>query len=104
MAKKYHQTRKDRRDESRGMKRYEERKHGMRTSHHESGMHHNFVTGHDPEVGRMDYAGLPRETVMSLYPPNRARRGGYLDDTMSEIDAIQVDSDHQVESHLSHQK
>ena len=98
MAKKYHQTRKDRRDESRGMKRYE-------CSHHEGEhRHRSFVTGHDPEVGRDDFAGMPKETVMASYPPNRARRGGYLDDTMSEIDAIQVDSDHQVEAHLSHQK
>lgn len=66
--------------------------------------HRSFVTGHDPEIGRNDFAGLPQEKVMSMYPPNRARRGGYLDDTISEIDAIQVDSDHQVERHLSHQK
>jgi len=93
MAKKYYQTEKDRRDESRGMKKYSGKK-----------MHRDFVTGHDPEVGRSDFAGLPRESVMSAYPPNRARRGGYLDDSISEIDAIQVDSDHQVESQLSHQK
>lgn len=91
MAKKYHQTRKDREDESRGMKR------AMRD-------HRNFVTGHDPEIGRDDYAGLPSEKVMAKYPPNRMRRGGYLDDSMSEIDAIQMDSDHVIESHLSHQK
>lgn len=97
MAKKYYQTEKDRRDESRGMKRYErERRHAS--------SHKDFVTGHDPEIGRDDFAGMPRDVVMEKYPPNRARRGGYLDDTISEIDAIQVDSDHQVESKLSHQK
>lgn len=64
----------------------------------------SFVSGHDPEIGRDSFAGLPEDKVMSAYPPNRARRGGYLDDTMSEIDAIQRDSDHQTERHLSHQK
>lgn len=103
MAKKYAQTRKDRMDESRGMKR---RMHNVGRPHHhgEEKMHRDFVTGHDPEVGRGDFSGMPTETVMASYPPNRARRGSYLDDTISEIDAIQVDSDHQVESHLSHQK
>lgn len=98
MAKKYHQTRHDREDESIGMKRYER-------DHRRGDVGHtDFVTGHDPEIGRDSFAGMPNETVMSSYPPNRDRRGGRLDDSMSEIDAIQVDSDHQVESHLSHQK
>lgn len=66
--------------------------------------HKAFVTGHDPDVGRMDHSGMPKETVMSSYPPNRSRRGGYLDDSMAEIDAIQVDSDHQVERNISYQK
>lgn len=92
MAQKYYQGSKDRKDESRGMKKHSDDKHGA------------FVTGHDPEVGRMDHSGMPKETVMSSYPPNRSRRGGYLDDSMAEIDAIQVDSDHQVERNLSHQK
>jgi len=105
MAKKYHQTRRDREHEARGMRRHERSHHEDHMHHHESDHRHSgFVTGHDPEVGRHDHAGMPKETVMSSYPPNRARRGGYLDDTMAEIDAIQVDSDHQVESHLSHQK
>jgi hypothetical protein len=64
----------------------------------------DFVTGHDPKIGRNDYAGLPQDKVMEEYPKNRMRRGAYLDDSMSEIDAIQVDSEHQVESNLSHQK
>ena len=104
MAKKYHQTRKDREHESRGMKKYEKMHQEGDMHHHGADYHKDFVTGHDPEVGRHDFAGMPKETVMSLYPPNKARRGSYLDDSISEIDAIQTDSDYQVESQLSHQK
>jgi hypothetical protein len=64
----------------------------------------DFVTGHEPSVGRNDFAGLPRDEVMEEYPRNRMMPGSRLDDTMSEIDAIQTDSEGQLESHLSHQK
>lgn len=105
MAKKYYQDREDREHESKGMKRGGRRSYSRKMNDDDySGGHERFVTGHEPDIGRDDHAGMPKETVMSPYPPNRARRGGYLDDSMAEIDAIQVDSDHQVESHLSHQK
>lgn len=97
MAKKYHQNRKDREDESRGMERYESRRH-------ERSERRGFVEGHDPSIGRNDFAGLPRDVVMQEYPRNRMSPGSRLDDTMSEIDAIQSDSERQLERHLSHQK
>lgn len=96
MAKKYHQTREDREHESRGMKRAERRMHGDRGG--------SFVEGRDPAIGRNDFAGLPRETIMEEYPRNRMMPGSRLDDTMSEIDAIQSDSERQLERYLSHQK
>ncbi len=64
----------------------------------------DFVTGHDREVGRHSHAGLPDEPVMKLYPKNRMMRGARLDDTRSEIDAIQTDSEEQIAQRLSHQK
>ncbi len=97
MAKKYNQTRKDKMDESKGMKKYYGSEGG-------SGKNRGFVTGHDPDIGRSDFSGMPKETYMDPYPPNKMRRGAYLDDSMAEIDAIQVDSEKQVESNLSHQK
>lgn len=93
MAKKYYQDRKDREDESRGMKKHEEKRDRR-----------SFVTGHDPEIGRDSHAGLPEDKVMAAYPANRSRRGGYLDDSMSGIDEVQMDSDRQVERHMSNQK
>lgn len=95
--KKYGQDKEDRMHESRGMKKYEDKMGG-------DSYHKEFVAGHDPMVGRDSFAGMPEDKVMAKYPPNRMRRGGYLDDSMAEIDAIQMDSDHQVEKNLSHQK
>ncbi len=102
MAKKYSQNTKDRMDESRGMKNYAA---GMnKYAAGKNKMSRGFITGHQPEVGKGEFANLPQEKMMAPYPSNRARRGGYLDDSMAEIDAIQVDSNYQVESNLSHQK
>jgi hypothetical protein len=94
MARKYYQDKKDRMDESRGMKKYKR----------EDRDHRDFVTGHDPMVGRNDFANMPPKAVNAAYPKSHVGKGGYLDDTMSEIDAIQMDSERQIERHLSHQK
>lgn len=64
----------------------------------------NFVTGHDSMVGRDSHAGLPDQKVMKEYPRNKMMPGSRLDDTMSEIDAIQTDSERQIQRRLSHQK
>lgn len=63
-----------------------------------------FVEGHDPSVGKGDFANLPSEPVMKLFPKNRMHPGGYLDDTISDIDAIQTDSEREIQRKLSHQK
>ena len=48
-----------------------------------------FAEGHDPMVGRNDFAGLPAEKVMKNYPKStRLTRNERLDDTMSEIDDV----------------
>lgn len=91
MARKYAQTRKDREDESRGMERYEERKG-------------SFIEGRDPSIGRGSFANMPEEKISAAYPRARMRKGGYLDDSMVDIDDLQMDSDEQVSRHLSNQK
>lgn len=95
---------------------HEEHPHRM---HHARKMHHKghhsshrrgyapsegFVTGHDEMVGRHDFAGLPRELVIKLYPASHMHPGGALDDTMSDIDSIQSGSGRDVNRHLSNQK
>ncbi len=70
----------------------------------EGGGGKGFVTGHAPDIGRNDHAGMPSEKVMASYPPNRAMKGGYLDDTMSDIDAVQSQGDKARYSNMSNQK
>ena len=100
MAKKYHQNRKDREDESRGMERYEKRKHERR----ERDNYGSFVDGHDPAIGRGDFANLPQDKIVRQFPRNRMYPGGRLDDSITGIDAIQSDSEGEVMRHLSNQK
>lgn len=48
-----------------------------------------FDEGHDPMVGRHDFAGLPTEKVMRSYPSStRLTKNERIDDTMSEIDDV----------------
>lgn len=63
-----------------------------------------FVEGHEPGVGKGDFANLPREVVMKEYPRNRMHPGARLDDTISDIDAIQSDSVSELQRRLSNQK
>lgn len=64
----------------------------------------SFMTGHDEGIGRSDFAGMPKEMRMEEYPRNRMHPGSYLDDTMTDIDAIQTDSVSQMQKHMSYQK
>lgn len=79
-------------------------------SHHsEPGIHHKksgggFVTGHEESVGHGDYANLPQHVVMKEYPKSRELKGGMLDDTIDDIDAINDFSEGQRRRHMSYQK
>jgi len=99
----YNQNRKDRMDERRGMEDRNYRKKD-KMSYREGGDKRDFVTGHDPEIGRDDTSGMPRDTVMEMYPKSHMYAGAYLDDSMAGIDATQIDSADQTRRHLSHQK
>jgi hypothetical protein len=110
MAKKYHQTRKDRRDESRGMEEYYEKekrdsrshKRDARRGEHEGDLRH--ALGRDPSWGRDSNAGMPSRLEMTSYPKNMAIRDERLNDTMVGIDS---DSDHAYrvrKSDISYQK
>lgn len=101
MGKKYYQDREDRMHESKGMKKY------MKDSNKGGngyGMYGDFVKGHDPDIGRDSHAGLPDEKVMSYYPKGKSMRGGYMDDSISDIDQVQNQADKTSYSHMSHQK
>lgn len=77
MAKKYHQTRHDRKDESRGMKRYEEsRKKGPMDS-----QFYGMISEDHSEP-----ANLPKEVVYKSYPKCSYFDAYELDDTIRGLD------------------
>ena len=100
MAKKYYQDKKDRRDESKGMKKYmkDSRKSGG------YGEYGAFVVGHDPDIGRDSHAGMPDMKVMAKYPKSKSMKGGYINDTMTDIDSVQNQAERTSYSNMSHQK
>lgn len=63
-----------------------------------------FATGNNPSIGRNDVAGLPKECVQTTYPKSKNYRGGYLDDTMNDIDRIDSGSEGMVTRNPSNQK
>lgn len=85
-AKRYHQTRKDRKDESRGMKK------ALR--HDDSSRRHREM--YDAGMISEDHnqvANLPQEVVMRSYPKIKDwMRDGDLDDTLRGVDR-QMDAD-----------
>lgn len=63
-----------------------------------------FAEGHDPMVGRHDFAGLPQEKIMKNYPKStRLTRDERLDDTMSEIDDVDERAEMKRQRYLSNQ-
>lgn len=63
-----------------------------------------FDEGHDPMVGRRDFAGLPTEKVMRSYPKGAGlTTNERIDDTMSEIDDVGVRSEGKRRKYLSNQ-
>jgi len=81
--RKYRQDRRDREDESRGMKRYErerrERSSGYQRVAGEEGM---------MREDRSAMANLPQEKVMRYYPSWKFLNGAYLDDGIGGIDEL----------------
>lgn len=76
MVKKYHQTKKDRHDESVGMKRYERRR--------KEGLDDRFMGMISEDHSAP--ANLPQRVVHSYYPKEEVIDSYYLDDTIRGID------------------
>lgn len=93
MVKKYHQTKKDRRDESRGMKRYEE----GRSHKNEMDSAYMGMLSEDHSAP----ANLPQHVVHKYYPKCDYVDNYYLDDTYKGIDENIDDSVRKIESHQS---
>lgn len=89
---KYRQSRKDRRDESRGMKRYEERveRDSYRRVSGESAMDGMISEDHRAP------ANLPQNVVMREYPSWRYLEGAYYDDTLRGLDDMNDENERKV--------
>ena len=95
MAKRYHQTHKDKMHESRGMEKAMHRHHGMRGGHYEGAEPRRRQEMEDSGMIREDHsaiANMPQAMMMKPWPT-----GGYgmpegLDDTIRGVDR-QMDAD-----------
>ena len=86
MARRYHQTAKDRRDESRGMKK---------------AMHEEDRP--DRHMGHGHFANMPPREIFHEYPKQTQNYGQY-NDTIHGIDMVEEESYRKRDSHESHQK
>lgn len=93
MVKKYYQGKKDRADESRGMKKYEKK------SNYRNGMASGYMGMISEDKSAP--ANLPQEVKHEYYPKRDYVNNYYLDDTMKGIDDNSDNSVRKVESHQS---
>ena len=109
--KKYYQSMKDRRDESRGMKKYEarmkkdRRDESMGMEEYES--RKNRRRWEDSGMINEDksaMANLPQNVMMKEYPKFKYGLNEYLNDTQSGIDEQIYDDMSQMKRHLSKEK
>jgi hypothetical protein len=47
-----------------------------------------FVTGHDENIGLTSFANMPAQPVIQEFPRSRQLKGGFMDDTLDDVDAI----------------
>lgn len=62
-----------------------------------------FMEGHDPSIGKGEFANMPKDLKMEMYP----RQGGMdpdQDDSMTDIDYIAAEAEGIRRRNLSHQK
>ncbi len=103
MVHKYHQTRKDRHDESRGMKDYYKGK-GEEMSPRYGREHHGSMDSGYMGMLHEDHsapANLPQHVVHKYYPECDYVDNYYLDDTYKGIDENIDDSVEKIEHHQS---
>jgi len=106
MAKKYHQSKRDRMDESRGMKKrmgdYSHKKNGN-SKYKNSDMMYHKDSGMISE-DHYSFANLPQNVMMKEYPRFQYGLDPYLNDTSSGIDNQMYDDMHQMKRHESKSK
>lgn len=88
MARRYHQSKKDRMHEKEGMEKRMDERHEDHPSKH---------------MGHGHFANMPPEEIFQPYPREKYNYGAY-DDTIYGIDETDTESADKVEHHPSHQK
>lgn len=63
-----------------------------------------FVTGHQPGVGKGDFANMPQDKMMKSYPKAKSYRDTDLDDSMGGIDSCIGASENKARKYMSNQK
>ena len=64
----------------------------------------SFMTGHNPSIGKGDFAGMPKEVIMEKYPDYSNMSSNELDDTLTGIDEVCKHSEGKRSKYLSNQK
>ncbi len=63
-----------------------------------------FPVGHEPGVGRGDFANLPQDVKMTAYPKAKTLGERDLDDTLTGIDEVMTRSEGKARKYVSNQK
>jgi len=63
------------------------------------------IEGHEPSIGRNDFAGMPKDVYMEKYPQStRLTTDERIDDSMSDIDNVDGRAQGKRSKYLSNQK
>ena len=63
------------------------------------------IEGHEPGIGKSDFAGMPKEVYMSEYPKStRLTMNENIDDSMSDIDKVDGKAQGKRSKYISNQK
>lgn len=107
MARRYHQSRSDRMDESLGSRRGKEssKKQSMKSRRDESmGMKGEHYEDHPSQhMGHGDFANMPPREIMHEYPKEKYGYGA-MDDTIYGIDEVDTESYKKTDGYRSRQK
>ncbi len=63
-----------------------------------------FKEGHDEAIGKGQFANLPQDVKMDLYPKEREPTDEGIDDTMTDVDRLHKKSEGKRKSYISFQK
>ena len=64
----------------------------------------SFMTGHNPSIGKTNFAGMPDEVMMEQYPEYSNMTTNELDDTLTGIDKVCKHAETKREKYISNQK